>query len=314
MSNLSVNKSEYIFIEKYRPKSINDLIVPETLKEQMREWVEDDEMPNLLLSGRTPGTGKTSFCHTIIEELGADALFINASLESNIDLLRTKIQGFVSTASFDGNPKIIILDEADGLNANSTQPALRGFIEKFSKNARFILTANYPQKLIEPLRNRLMLIDFDDLMNKNKKELITATFLRSKAVLENEQIEYTGDDLKWLVKHYYPSNRLILNKMQQFTQGKKLHINKEEIDTDSLNVEIIKNILDKDFDKLRRNCAKMPDPSSIFETLYVAIDDFPQSLRPQIIIAIARVQSWDGLVRDRLINAVGLAVEIQALL
>jgi len=114
--SLSIDNKEYLFVEKYRPKSINSIIIPEELKDQMREWVKDEQIPNLLLSGRVPGTGKSSMCHTIITETGADALFLNASLYPNIDILRSKIQGFVSTSSFDGNPKIVVLDEADFLN------------------------------------------------------------------------------------------------------------------------------------------------------------------------------------------------------
>lgn len=312
--NLSCNKDEYIFIERYRPKNIEDLVVPEDLKKQMREWVQDEQIPNLLLSGRTPGTGKTSLCHTIIEETGADALFLNASLYPNIDILRNKIQGFVSTASFDGNPKIVVLDEADFLNANSTQPALRGFIESFSKNARFILTCNFKQKIIEPLRNRLIEVDFDDITNKHKPELIKAAFLRAKAVLDNEEIQYTADDLKWIVKHFYPSSRLILNKIQEFTTNKELVINKDEIDSDSLNIQILKDIMSKDFESLRRHCAKLPDPSSLFLTLFESIDDFPQTLRPGIIITIAKYQSFDSQVRDRLINTVACCTEILEML
>jgi len=311
---LSVNDNEYIFIEKFRPKTIDDLIVPQKLKEQMQEWVQDGEIPNLLLSSRTPGTGKTSMTHTLINEVGADALFINASLESNIDLLRNKIQGFVSTASFNGNAKIIVLDEADFLNANSTQPALRGFIEQFSKNARFILTCNYPNKLIEPLRDRLILIDFDEMMQKNKKELVTATFLRNQEVLKHEKIEYEKEDLIWLIRHFYPSNRLILNKMQQMTQNGKLSINKDDIDTDTLNSEIINELLNGGFEELRINCAKLPDPSAIFLTIFERIEDFPKEFRPQIIITVARYQSYDASVRDRHINSLACCLEVQQIL
>jgi len=310
LTDKSINQKEYIFIEKYRPKSVDDLIVTEKVKSQIKSWIKDGEIPNLLLSSRTPGTGKTSFAHTIISEMGADALFVNSSLESNIDLLRSKIQGFVSTSSFDGRAKIIILDEADFLNANSTQPALRGFIEQFSKNARFILTCNYPNKLIEPLRNRLMLIDFDEMMAKHKPELVKMTFLRNKAILDNEGIEYTKEDLIWLIKHYYPSNRLILNKIQQMTQDKKLLINKNDIDTDSLNNSIMKDIQNNDFDNLKKHIEQLPDPSSIFLTLYENIDNFAQPIRPEIIITIARYSSWDSQVRDRMINAVACCTEI----
>ena len=312
--SLSVNNNEYIFIEKFRPKTIDDLIVPQKLKEQMREWVKDGEIPNLLLSSKTPGTGKTSMTHTLINEVGADALFINASLESNIDLLRNKIQGFVSTASYNGNAKIIVLDEADFLNANSTQPALRGFIEQFSKNARFILTCNYPNKLIEPLRDRLILIDFDEMMQKNKKELVTATFLRNQEVLKHEKIEYKKEDLIWLIRHFYPSNRLILNKIQQMTQNGKLSINKDDIDVDTLNSKIINEILSGSFEELKTDCAKLPDPSAIFSAIFERIEDFPKEFRPQIIITVARYQSYAASVRDAYINSLACCLEVQQIL
>lgn len=313
-NQLSINNKEYIFIEKYRPKTITDLSVPMALKEQMKEWVKDDQIPNLLLSGRTPGTGKTSLCHTLIHETGADALFLNASLYPNIDVLRSKIQGFVSTSSFDGNPKIVVLDEADFLNANSTQPALRGFIESFSKNARFILTCNYPMKIIEPLRNRLINIDFDDMTIKNKNELIKDTLIRTLAVLNNEKIEYDMEDIKWIIKNFYPSSRAILNKIQEHTINKKLVLNKDEIDNDSLNNKILENIHKNEFENLRKNTEKMPDPSSLFMILYENLDDFPQALRPGIIIIIAKYQSYDSQVRDRTINSVACATEIMDLL
>jgi replication factor C small subunit len=228
-------------------------------------------------------------------------------------MLRNKIQGFASTSSFDGAPKIIVLDESDFI-APDKQAALRGVIEQFSKNARFILTCNYKNKLIEPIRNRLMNIDLDEIMATHKSELIKKTAQRTIEILKAEGIEYTKDDLVWLIKHFYPSNRLILNKIQQSVVNNKLEINKEDLDTDSLNNEILKNILNKDFDSLRRNCAKLPDPSSIFLTLYENFDDFPQSLRPGIIVTVAKYMSWDSQVRDRLINSVACVTEIMGML
>ncbi len=312
--HLSVNKKEYIWIERYRPKNIEDIILPTKTKDMVKNWLKDGQIPNLLLSGKTPGTGKTSLVHTLITETGADSMFLNASLYPNIDILRSKIQGFVSTSSFDGNPKIICLDEADFLNANSTQPALRGFIESFSKNARFILTCNYKTKLIEPLRNRLIDIDFDEMYQKDKAELIKKSAIRAIEILKAEEIDYQMDDVKWCIRHFYPSSRKIVNVLQQYSSSGALVINREELDADSLNTEIIKNIMAKDFDSLRRNSAKLPDPGSIFLTLFEEIEVFPQPLRPQIIIIIAKYQSFDGTVRDRLINSVACCTEILELL
>ncbi len=308
--NLSINNKEYLFIEKYRPKNIQDLVLPEALKTKVKEWIKDEQIPNLLLNSRGPGLGKTSLCHVLIEETGADALFLNASLYPNIDILRSKIQGFVSTCSFNGNPKIVVLDESDFLNQNSTQPALRGFIESFSKNARFILTCNHVDKIIPPLRDRLIEINFDDMYNKSKVELITNIFHRTVAILENEEISYTGADIKYIIKHFYPSSRKILNKIQEFTVNKKLVVNKDDVDSDSLNLQIIDNIKNPNFDKIRANCAKLSDPSLMFSALYEHIDEFPEEFRPEIIICIAKYQVFDSQVRDRVIIIVACCTEI----
>jgi replication factor C small subunit len=311
--SLSVNEKEYIFIEKFRPKNINDIILPEATKNMVKKWIEDEEIPNLLLSGRVPGSGKSSFCHMIIEETGAEALFVNASLNANMDFLRNKLQGFASTASFDGKPKIVILDEADFISATG-QASLRGLIEEFSKNTRFILTCNFKNKILEPIRNRLINIDFDELNNNNKAEMAKGIALRTIAILKHEKIKHNIDDVKWLVKHYFPSSRQILNKIQELSTSGELKINRDELDADSLNDEIIKNILNKDFDSLRRNCSKLPDPGSLFLTLFDNIDKFPQALRPNIIIAIGRWQSYDSQVRDRLINTVACGTELMEIL
>ena len=312
-NNLSINPKEYIWSEKYRPKNIDDIVLPEEQKQTIRTWLEDEEVPNLLLSGRIPGTGKTSLCHVLISEIGADALFVNASLESNIDTLRNKIQGFVSTASFDGNPKIVVLDEADFLNPNSTQPALRGFIEKFSKNARFILTCNYKNKLIEPLRNRLIEIDYDEMYQNNKPELLKQTLYRTVAILKNEQVEYDNESLKWILQHLYPSSRRIISALQEYSTSGVLKINKEEIDQDSLSQEIINNIIKKDFNALSKGIQKLPDPSSLFGVVFERIEEFPVAVRPKMIITIAKYQAWDSSVRDRTINCIAAAVELMEL-
>lgn len=311
---ISVNEKEYLYVEKYRPKTVDDIVINSKTKDDIKNWIQDGEIPNLLLSGRTPGTGKTSLCHVLINEIGADALFVNASLESNIDTLRSKIQGFVSTASFDGNPKIVVLDEADFLNANSTQPALRGFIEQFSKNARFILTCNYKNKLIEPLRNRLIDIDLDDITSQFKSDLIKQVAVRAVKILQNEKIKFNKDDLIWIIKHYYPSTRKIVNLLQEKSVSGELIIDKNAIDQDGLATEIVNNIVTQDFKLMRQNIAKLPDPSTIFNTLYESVDEFPEGIQPKIIVTIAKYQAYDSQVRDRLINSVACAVEVMDIL
>ena len=311
---LSIDEKEFIFVEKYRPKNIDDIVITEEWKNKIRKWIKDGEIPNLLLSSKSPGLGKSSLAHVLINELDAEALFINASLYPNIDILRNKIKGFATTSSFDGRAKIVVLDEADFLNAKSTQPSLRGFIEEFSKNCRFILTCNYKDKIIKPIQDRLINIDFDVLYNYNKLELVKQVFLRTKKILEHENIKFQLEDLKEIVKHYYPSSRSIINKIQEFTTptdaGSILVVNKDNLDSDSLNENIVNSILSKDFEKIKKSIEQLQDPSTVFSLLYESINKFQQPKRPQIIIDIAKYSAWDSQVRDRLVNSVACAVEV----
>jgi len=311
-NNLSINTRETVFVEKYRPKNIKDIVLPVEFKNSLEEWKAQGEIPNLLLVSKGPGMGKTSLCHVIAKELDAEIMFINASLESNIDLLRDKIKGFVSTASWDNRPKIVVLDEADGLNERSTQPALRAFIEEFSKSARFILTANHKNKIIEQLRDRLMDFDFDKLFKENKL-LIKDIYLRCEAILNNEKIKYDKDDLKYLVKHYYPSQRSIIMKLQQFTTAKVLKVDHNEMDIDNTMNTIRKLVLDNKFEEMRKLLTNIVDPSILFSNLYEHLDDFPESLRPPIVMIIAKYQANDGFVRDRVINVAAMITEIMML-
>jgi replication factor C small subunit len=312
MPKISVDEKEYVWVEKYRPKKIDDIILPDYLKDNVKSWIKDGEIPNLMLISKSPGLGKTSLSHVIINELDAEALFINASLESNIDTLRNKILGFVSTSSFDNRPKIVVLDEADYLNANSTQPALRGFIEEFSKNARFILTANYKDKIIEALRDRLYEIDFDIIFNENK-ELIKDVYLRNKAILDNEGVSFKPEDLKHIIKKYFPSNRKIVMKLQQHTHNKVLNLHKESTDNENVLKDIIESILEKDFEGVRKTLPLMSDPSMIYTLLYENLDSFPIEKRPPVVLTIAKYQANDPLVRDKLVNAIACLTEIMQL-
>jgi len=310
---INVNTREYVFVERFRPKSVNDIILPETLKNDIKKWVEDGQIPNLLLTSKKPGLGKSSLAHTVINELKAEALFINASLESNIDTLRSKILGFVSTVSFDNRPKIVVLDEADYLNPNSTQPALRGFIEEFSLSARFILTANYKDKLIEPVRERLMDIDFDVIFKENKT-LIKDIYVRCVAILEERNIEFDPEDLKYLVKHYYPSTRSIVMKLQQFSTSGKLTINKDALDSDGILDKIVNNILANEFEEMRKNITLISDPSILYTTFYDRLTEFPIEKKPPILLVIAKYQAHDAFVRDRVVNAAAMCAEIMGII
>ena len=307
-TEITKDEKETIFVERYRPKKISDIVLPDYLKNNINEWIKKG-LPNLLLVSKSPGLGKSSLCHVIISEMNAEALFINASLESNIDVLRNKIAGFVTTASFDGKPKIIVLDEADGLNQNSVQPALRAFIEEFSKNARFILTCNDEGKIIEPLQDRLMRINFDDIFHEHK-ELIIDIYKRCVQILDSEGIEYKPEDLKNVVKKYYPKSRKIIMKIQQNILGNVLDFHKETLDNDKNLEELINNILEKDFVKIRKNITLFNDVSSIYSYIYENIDIFPYEKHPAIVMILAKYQANDSLVRDKIINVAACLTEL----
>lgn len=310
---ISKDLKERIFVERYRPKTIDDIILPKSLKDSLREWKKEGQIPNLLLISKSPGLGKTSLAHVIAHELDAEIMFINASLESNIDLLRDKIKGFVTTASWDNRPKIVVLDEADGLNERTTQPALRAFIEEFSKNARFILTANNKNKIIGPLQDRLMDFDFDQMFNENK-QLIKDIYLRCESILKEENINYNKEDLKYLVKHYYPSQRSIIMKLQQFTTNGELVINHNDMDLDNILQSIRTLVLEKDFESVRKIISNISDPSLIFTNFYDNLEDFEKPKRPGIILTLAKYQAYDNLVRDRVINVMACLTEIMGIL
>src|SRR6056300_2024005 len=210
--------SDFLWVEKYRPKKIEDCILTEDLKNTFSKFLKQKEIPNLLLSG-TAGTGKTTVARALCEELGCDYIIINGSDEGRqIDTLRTKIKQFASGMSFLGKPKVVIIDEADYLNRESVQPALRAFIETFSENCRFIFTCNYKQKIIDPLHSRTTVIEFGT--DKKDQPVLASKFMkRMKYVLDAEGITYKDKVLAELLMKYIPDYRRVLNELQRYSSS-----------------------------------------------------------------------------------------------
>src|SRR5210317_2267640 len=212
--------SEYLWVEKYRPRKVADTILPDSLKQTFQRLVDTGELPNMLFTG-TAGLGKTTVAKALCKELGLDYIVINGSEEGNIDTLRGKIKQFASTVSFGGSYKVVILDEADYLNPQSTQPALRGFIEEFSDNCRFILTCNFKNRIIEPLHSRCGVYEF----NTSKKSLakLCESFMdRCKTILDNEQVEYDAKPVEELIMKFAPDWRRVLNELQRYSINGKI--------------------------------------------------------------------------------------------
>ncbi len=213
-------KDEFLWVEKYRPQTLSECILPDDLRAKLEALVETGELTNLLLAGG-PGIGKTTVAKAICNDLGMDVLVINASKDGNIDTLRTTIQNFAMTKSFEGKKKCVLLDEADYLNPNSTQPALRNFIEEFSRTCRFIFTCNYPKKIIEPLHSRLTAYDFSFTKQQQKK--MAGQFLkRFCTMLDTEGVEYDKATLAQLIMKYTPDYRKMINELQGVTAGGEL--------------------------------------------------------------------------------------------
>lgn len=207
---------DYLWIEKYRPKKVADAILPTALKKKMEGYVNEKNIPHLLLSG-PPGIGKTSCLRAILDQLQADYKFYNGSLEGrSIDTLRTDIFNYVSSVSFSGGRKYVLLDEADNLNPNSFQPALRSFMDTYGNNTGFLFTCNYPSKIIEPLHSRCVKIDFK-IDAKEKINLAYAFLNRCIDILRQEKIGYDDAVLAKVIEKYFPDWRRILNELQGYS-------------------------------------------------------------------------------------------------
>ena len=209
-----MTRETFLWVEKYRPKKITDCILPESIKNTFIEFVGQKEIPNLLLSGGS-GVGKTTVARALCEELHADYILINGSEESGIDVLRNKIKQFASTVSLQSGSKVVILDEADYLNPQSTQPALRGFIEEFHRNCRFIFTCNFKNRIIEPLHSRCSVIEFK--INGNKIMLAEQFMERVDQILKAEKIGFEDAVVAELIMKHFPDWRRVLNELQRYS-------------------------------------------------------------------------------------------------
>ena len=301
-----------LWTEKYRPKKIEDCILPERLKKPFQEYVNQSNIPNLLLAGGA-GVGKTTVAKAMCEEIGCDYMVINGSDESGIDTFRTKIKNYASSMSLSGGRKVIIIDEADYLNPNSTQPALRNAIEEFAINCSFIFTCNYKTRIIEPLHSRCAVIDFG-LKNDEKASMASQFFKRLQSVLQTEKIEYDDKVIAELVKKHFPDFRRVLNELQRYSQFGKIDVGiLAQIGNVQLQ-EIVKHIKAKDFGAIRKWVATSDlDSNSVFRQIYDSLYDFmkPHSI-PQAVLIIADYQYKNAFVADTEINLVACLTELMA--
>ena len=299
-----------LWTEKYRPKTIEDCILPERLKLPFQEYVNQRNIPNLLLAGGA-GVGKTTVAKALCNEVGCDYIVINGSDESGIDTFRTKIKNYASSMSLTGGRKVIIIDEADYLNPNSTQPALRNAIEEFASNCSFIFTCNYKNRIIEPLHSRCAVIEFS-LKNGEKAKMASAFFKRIQSVLQSESVDYDDKVIAELIKKHFPDFRRIINELQRYSQFGKIDTGVLAQIGDISIAEIVKFIRDKDFGSIRKWVATNDvDSNTLYRKLYESMYDVmkPQSI-PQAVLILADYQYKAAFVADQEINTVACMTEI----
>jgi DNA polymerase III delta prime subunit len=305
-----IDVEHLLWCEKYRPKSVEQCILPERLKKPFQEYVNQKQIPNLLLSGGA-GVGKTTVAKAMCQEIGCDYMVINGSDESGIDTFRVKIKNYAASLSLTGGRKVIIIDEADYLNPNSTQPALRNAIEEYAGNCSFIFTCNYKTRIIEPLHSRCAVIDFG-LKNGEKAKMAGQFFKRIQNILGDEGVEYEDAVIAELIKKHFPDFRRVLNELQRYSKFGK-------IDTGILaqiaNVQIsqiVEHIKSKDFGAIRKWAATSDlDTNTVFRQIYDALYDImkPQSI-PRAVLILADYQYKNAFVADAEINLVACLTEL----
>lgn len=304
--------TEFLFVEKYRPQTIEDTILPKRLKDTFQEFVKQNEIPNLMLCG-SAGVGKTTVAKALCNELGADYIVINGSDEGRlIDTLRTKIKNFASTVSLGGGPKVVILDEADYISADSVQPALRNFIEEFSSNCRFIFTCNYKNRIIPPLHSRTTVIDFS-LTPKDKQLLATQFHRRLCEICDSEGIKYDDKVLVELILKFFPDFRRCLNEVQRYGVGGEIDTGLLATLSEEKLTPLIDMLQDKNWSGMRKWVGANSDND--FNTLYRKVFDAlekrlePSSI-PASVLIIADFQYKSAFAMDSEINFVACLTEI----
>ena len=303
----------FLWVEQYRPKDVESCILPKELKETFVEFVKQGEIPNLILSGSS-GVGKTTIAKAMLDQLESTYMMINGSEESGIDVLRTKIKNFASTVSLHGGRKYLIMDEADYLNPQSTQPAMRGFMEEFHKNCGFIFTCNYKNRIIPALQSRCSVINFDIPTNE-KQKLASDFFARTITILEQSQVKYDKRVVAEVINKFFPDWRRVLNELQRYSVSGNIDagilVNITEINIK----ELMAAMKEKEFTNVRRWVVDNldNDPVRIFRTLYNSLyDHLDGTSIPHAVVILGEYQYKAAFVADQEINMLACLTEIMA--
>ena len=305
--------TDFLWVEQYRPKTIDDCILPDSLKNLFSSFIKKGELSNMLFSG-TPGIGKTTVAKALCEQMNCDWIMINGSEEGGIDVLRNKIKNFASTVSLSGGKKVVILDEADYLNPQSTQPALRGFVEEFHKNCRFILTCNFKNRIIEPLHSRFSNIEFK-VNPKDQPKLASRLFERAVYILKEQNVSYEDKVLVELITKHFPDFRKLINELQRYSvsgsidAGILVNVSDENLKT------LVTHLKNKEFSDMRKWVVNNldNDPVKIFRKIYDTLyTNLEPSTIPHAVLIIADYQYKSAFVADQEINLVACLTELMS--
>ena len=303
----------FLWVEQYRPSDVSSCILPKNLKDTFSKFIVQGDVPNLILSGGS-GVGKTTVAKAMLDELDCTHMMINGSEESGIDVLRTKIKNFASTVSLHGGRKYIILDEADYLNPQSTQPALRGFMEEFHKNCGFVLTCNYKNRLIEPLHSRCSVIEFT-IPNSEKPKLASEFMKRVALILDEQKVKYDERVVAEVINKYFPDWRRILNELQRYAPSGTIDagilVNIAEVNIKELMVSM-KN---KEFTNVRKWVVDNldNDPVKLYRRIYDNLYNYVDgSSIPHVVVILADYQYKSAFSADQEINMLACLTEIMA--
>jgi DNA polymerase III delta prime subunit len=289
---------------------VEDCILPDAIKSTFLEYVAKKQIPNLLLSG-SAGVGKTTIAKALCEEVGCDYIVINGSDESGIDVLRTKIKNYASSVSLSGGRKVVIIDEADYLNPNSTQPAMRGAIEEFSSNCSFIFTCNFKNRIIDPIHSRCSVIDFK--INGSKQAMAAQFFKRVEWILEQEGVTYSKDAVAAVITKHFPDNRRVLNELQRYAISGNIDAGIIASVADVQLGPLVAALKDKDFASVRKWVTNNldNDPVKIYRKLYDGLYEVLKANSvPQLVLHLSKYQYQSAFVADHEINMVACLTEI----
>lgn len=306
-----LNNKEFLWVQKYRPRTVADTILPEGLKKTFQQFVDDVSIPNLLLTG-SAGVGKTTVARAMLEEIGCDYIVINGSMNGNIDTLRNEIAAFASSMSLQGGRKYVILDEADYLNPNSTQPALRNFMEEFSKNCGFILTCNFSNRIIEPLHSRCSVVEFK-IGKEDKPKVASQFYRRVMDILSKEGVKADNKVVAQLITQYFPDYRRCLNELQRYSATGAIDIGVLSNFSDDSLKQLTSYLKTKNFTEVRKWAAHNNDIDSavLFRKIYDTASELmtPNSI-PILVLKIADYQYKASFVADKEINMVAFLTEL----